>query len=80
MSERVSEQEILKQLMRKNFGNQNVVNAFYNLIQEDASIQGFKELLQQEREPIAQDMKKCPNFGDGAVLGFIDKLLEKLSK
>jgi len=32
--------------MRKNFGNENVVNVYYNLMQEDASIRGFKEWLE----------------------------------
>ena len=41
----------LKQNIREQFGNEAVVNRFYNIIQEDATIKGVKLWLQQKLVP-----------------------------
>ena len=75
---RVSEQNTLKQLMRKNFGNENVVNAFYNLLQEDASIQGFKDWLQGKLDELNKDDKRVYDMPTDYRAFMLEDLLTEL--
>jgi hypothetical protein len=62
----------LKELMRESFGNEEQVFHFYNLGQEEASLEGVKEWLTQKRQDATN------TFLEAEKQAFIDDLLKEL--
>jgi len=73
------EMKTLTELLRENFGNPEVVNRFYNLLQERSSLNAVRMWLKQFKHDPVYNLEDCGNNRKRKLENdLLDRLLKDL--